>query len=74
MTTGQDDTPTINDELRDADPTISLDLANKAFGIGRSTGYTLAKQGEYPCKVLKLGTKYRAVTADVRRVLGLASR
>ncbi|MFJ2708895.1 hypothetical protein ACIO3R_37710 [Streptomyces sp. NPDC087428] len=39
--------------------------------IGRSTGYGLAKQGEYPVKVLRLGNAYRVVTADLLKLLGL---
>lgn len=51
---------------------IDLDTSNRALMIGRSTGYGLAKQGEYPVKVLRLGNAYRVVTADLLRVLGLA--
>ncbi len=52
-------------------PTVDLRTANKILSIGRSTGYRLAKQGEYPCKVLRLGDAYRVVTADLQRVLEL---
>ncbi|MFJ7631213.1 hypothetical protein ACIQZN_32570 [Streptomyces sp. NPDC097595] len=37
-----------------------------------STG--LAKQGEYPVKVLRLGNAYRVVTADLLKLLGLERR
>lgn len=50
---------------------IDLDTANRALMIGRSTGYGLAKQGEYPVKVLRLGNAYRVVTADLLKLLGL---
>lgn len=39
--------------------------------IGRSIGYGLAKQGEYPVKVLRLGNAYRVVTADLLKLLGI---
>ena len=50
---------------------IDLDTSNRALMIGRSTGYGLAKQGEYPVKVLRLGNAYRVVTADLLKLLGL---
>ncbi len=38
---------------------IDLDTGNRALGLGRSKGYELAKRGEYPCKVLRLGKAAR---------------
>ncbi len=35
----------------------------------RTTGYDLAKRGRYPCTVLRLGNAYRAVTADLLKLL-----
>ncbi|WP_420080057.1 hypothetical protein ACN6AT_17240 [Streptomyces sp. JL4002] len=52
---------------------IDLDTSNRALGLGRSKGYELAKRGEYPCKVLRLGKSYRVVTADLVNLLGLAA-
>ncbi|WP_239148896.1 hypothetical protein [Streptomyces sp. SID12501] len=52
-------------------PTVSLRTANRILSLGRSTGYGLAKRGEYPCKVLKLGNAYRVVTAGLQRLLTL---
>lgn len=59
------------DELLALPAVIDLDTSNKALMIGRSTGYGLAKQGEYPVKVLRLGNAYRVVTADLLKLLGL---
>ncbi|NEA56638.1 hypothetical protein G3I60_21480 [Streptomyces sp. SID13666] len=53
---------------------IDLDTANRSLMIGRSTGYGLARQGEYPVKVLRLGNAYRVVTADLLKLLGLESQ
>ncbi|MEU3142931.1 MULTISPECIES: integrase [unclassified Streptomyces] len=50
---------------------VDLDTANKALTIGRSTGYALAKRGEYPVTVLKLGNAYRVVTEELHRLLGV---
>ncbi|MFC1434261.1 hypothetical protein ACEZDB_26840 [Streptacidiphilus sp. N1-3] len=58
-------------ELLELPASIPLDTGNRALGIGRSHGYDLAKQGEYPCKVLRLGNAWRVITADLLRVLAV---
>ncbi|MGW3057848.1 hypothetical protein ACWC98_18280 [Streptomyces goshikiensis] len=52
---------------------VDLDTGNRALGLGRSKGYELAKRGQYPCKVLRVGNAYRVVTADLWGLLGLAA-
>ncbi|MEI5035996.1 hypothetical protein RB201_35340 [Streptomyces sp. S1A(2023)] len=52
-------------------PAADLQTANKILSIGRSTGYGLAKRGEYPCKVLKLGNAYRVVTVGLQRLVAI---
>ncbi|WP_329420505.1 hypothetical protein OG810_16600 [Streptomyces sp. NBC_01693] len=52
---------------------VDLKTSNRALGLGRSKGYELAKRGAYPCKVLRLGSAYRVVTADLLILLGLAA-
>lgn len=52
-------------------PTIGIGLANQYLGIGRSKGYELVRAGQYPVRVLQVGDRYRVVTSDLRRVLGL---
>ncbi|MGW4731871.1 helix-turn-helix transcriptional regulator [Streptomyces shenzhenensis] len=52
-------------------PTISVELAGRAFGVGRDTAYKLVRAGEFPCQVVRAGRRYRVVTADLRRVLGI---
>jgi hypothetical protein len=61
------------DELLALPAAISLDTANRALSIGRSTGYALARRGQYPVKVLRLGNAYRVITADLLRVLSIDS-
>ncbi|WP_030816076.1 hypothetical protein [Streptomyces sp. NRRL S-337] len=61
------------EELLALPAAIDLDTGNRALGLGRSKGYALAKQGQYPCKVLRLGKAYRVVTADLLELLGLAA-
>ncbi len=50
---------------------IDLDTANRALGLGRSKGYELARRDAYPCRVLRLGKKYRVITAELLRLLGI---
>lgn len=51
---------------------FDLDTSNRAFGLGRTTGYALAKRGEYPVPVLRLGNAYRVRRADLLNLLGIA--
>ncbi|MFI6662529.1 hypothetical protein ACIBL8_44290 [Streptomyces sp. NPDC050523] len=51
--------------------TVSLETGNRAFGIRRSLGYKLAREGRYPCRVIRAGSAYRVVTSDLRRTLGV---
>ncbi|MFD9813694.1 integrase [Streptomyces sp. NPDC059080] len=47
-----------------------LDVANRALDLGRTTGYALAKRGEYPVRVLRVGRLYRVTRCDLLRCLG----
>jgi hypothetical protein len=60
-----------SEELLALPAVIDLNTANRALMMGRSTGYGLAKKGQYPVKVLRLGNAYRVVTADLLSLLGL---
>lgn len=51
--------------------TVSVETAARALGLGRTRAYQLARQGQFPCKVVRIGTSYRIVTADLRRLLGI---
>ncbi len=62
----------IRQDLIEAGPTIELPLANKSLGISRAHGYALAKQGNYPVRLLKLGGAYRVVTSELLALLGIA--
>jgi hypothetical protein len=61
------------EELLALPAAVDLDTGNRALGLGRSKGYELARRGQYPCKVLRLGNAYRVVTADLLNLLGLAA-
>ena len=51
--------------------TVDVTTAARALGLGRSTAYELARRGEFPCRVLHIGSSYRIPTADLLRVLGI---
>ena len=53
-------------------PTIDVETGARAFGIGRTTAYQLARKGQFPCRIIRVGRAYRVVTADLLRVLGLS--
>ena len=54
---------------------VSVDLvtAGRAFGIGRTKSYELAQLDEFPCRVLKIGKKYRVPRSAIFDALGISS-
>lgn len=61
-------TPTL-DEIRGWPATVRLELGCDAFDIGRSFGYELARRGEFPARVIEMGSGSRkrrvCVTASI---------
>lgn len=51
--------------------TLSVPEAGAELGLGRGTSYELARQGEFPVRVLKIGSRYRVSRADLDRYLGV---
>ena len=51
---------------------VDVTTAARALGLSRSTGYELARRGEFPCRVLHVGSSYRVPTAELLRVLGIS--
>jgi len=58
-------------EVRALPAVVDLRTAARALGLGRTLAYQLARRGEFPCRVLRLGGAYRVPTADLLEVLGL---
>lgn len=60
--------PTL-DEIREWPATVPLAQACHAFDIGRSFGYELAKRGQFPARVIEMGSGSRkrrvCVTASI---------
>lgn len=59
------------DELLGLPVTVDIGTAARALGLGRSTGYELARRGAFPCRVIRIGSSYRVPTAELLRVLGV---
>lgn len=66
-------TPSLGrDDILQLPAVIDIETAARAFGLGRTTAYALAKAGEFPCELIKAGRSYRVITADLWRVLRIA--
>lgn len=50
-------------------PTVDVPTAGVAFGLSRSHAYELVARGEFPAKVIKVGSRYRVITESVIRAL-----
>lgn len=59
-------------ELLALPATVDLVTAARALGIGRTTAYQLARAGELPVPVLRLGARYRVPTAALLSALGVS--
>jgi hypothetical protein len=57
-------------EIRESwPPTVDIPQAARAFRLSRSHAYSLAKSGEFPAKILKVGQRYSVVTESIINTL-----
>jgi hypothetical protein len=49
---------------------VDLVTAGKALGIGRTKTYALARSGDFPCRILRIGNTYRVPTPELLTLLG----
>lgn len=59
------------EEVRALPVIMPLDDSNRAIRVGRTVGYALARRGEYPVPVHRLGNQYRVCRSDLLRFLGI---
>jgi hypothetical protein len=59
------------DELLALPVSVDLFTAGRAFGLGRTKAHELARAGEFPCRVLRVGVKYRVPRSEILRTLGI---
>lgn len=50
---------------------VDLPTAGRAWGLGRTKSHSLARAGEFPCPVLRIGNAYRVTRADLLKSLGV---
>lgn len=59
-----------SDELRSLPVTFDVEVAGRAFGMGRTKTHEMVRAGTFPVRVLRLGRRYRVTRADLFRALG----
>lgn len=52
-------------------PTLDIVTAGRMLGIGRTTAYHLARYGQFPVPVLRIGGNYRVPTTPLLTLLGI---
>lgn len=52
-------------------PTVSIPTAAKLLGIGTSTAYEAARNGTFPTKVIRVGSRYVVPTKPLLNSIGL---
>lgn len=71
MTAAKTEVPKMEiDELLALPVSFPLLTAARAHGLRRSTAYNLARTGDFPCRVLKLGRELKVTRADLFTSLG----
>lgn len=63
--------PLTPEEVMALPTSVDVEVAGLAFGIARTKAYKMARLGEFPVPVLRLGHRYRVPTAPIKRLLGL---
>ena len=58
-------------ELHALPVSVDLATAGRAFGMGRTRSFELAKMHEFPCRVIKVGNKYRVPRSAIFEALGV---
>jgi predicted DNA-binding transcriptional regulator AlpA len=61
-------------EVLDLPAAVDLITAGRALGLARTTAYELARRGEFPVPLLRLGRQYRARRSDLLDLLGIQDR
>lgn len=59
------------DELRALPVSVPLAVAGRAFGMAVEKSRELARSGEFPCRVIQVGARYRVPKSALLAALGL---
>jgi predicted DNA-binding transcriptional regulator AlpA len=60
-------------EIQALPAVLDVPTAGRLLGLGRAAAYELARRGEFPTPVLRLGRQLRVPTAPLLQALGLRS-
>lgn len=58
-------------ELLTLPAVIDIRTAGRALGFGERKSYDLNQRGEFPVRVLQIGSSYRVATGDLLTYLGI---
>ena len=58
-------------ELMNLPVSVDIVTAGRAFGLGRTKAHELARTGEFPCQVLRVGERYRVPRHSLLQALGI---
>jgi len=61
-------------QLRNGPPSVDLMTAAAVLRIGRTKAYDLAKRGEFPVRVIRIGDSYRVPVAALLTLLGISEQ
>ena len=53
--------------------TVDLTTAACDLGLGRTKAYELARNDEFPCRLIRIGGIYRVPTAGLLELLGVSA-
>ena len=67
------DRPWTLEAVRDLGLTTDVETAGSILGIGRSKAYALAKAGEFPVRVLRVGRSYVVPVPAILEALGVGA-
>jgi hypothetical protein len=59
------------EQIRALGVTTDIVTAGSVLGIGRTTAYRLARSGEFPVPLLKVGNRYLVAVAHLLSAVGL---
>jgi hypothetical protein len=61
------------DELLSLPVSVDLTTAGRAFGLGRTKAFELARQDRFPVRIICVGQKYRVPRSAIFEALGISS-
>lgn len=60
-------------ELLSLPVSVDVETAGRAFGIGRTKAFELARTDQFPVPVLRVGSKLRVARSSILRALGISA-